>query len=61
MEACDEDDWNESGEKSRAIEGYPRNRPWRPIGLGDVKDPALSDDGKDVNPTHQSRSINQKY
>jgi hypothetical protein len=21
---------------------YPRNRPWRPIGLGDVKDPTLS-------------------
>jgi hypothetical protein len=21
---------------------YPRNRPWRPIGLWDVKDPTLS-------------------
>jgi hypothetical protein len=28
--------------RSVTTESYPRNRPWRPIGLWDVKDPTLS-------------------
>jgi hypothetical protein len=44
---------------------YPRNRPWRPIGLWDVKDSILSrqsltDGGKDISPEHQPRSTPQK-
>jgi hypothetical protein len=30
-------------EKGENFFSYPRNRPWRPIGLWDVKDPTLSD------------------
>jgi hypothetical protein len=28
--------------KNKKIKSYPRNRPWRPVGLWDVKDPTLS-------------------
>jgi hypothetical protein len=28
--------------KMYKVKCYPRNRPWRPVGLSDVKDPTLS-------------------
>jgi hypothetical protein len=45
---------------------YPRNRPWRPIGLWDVKIPRrlnnrLRDGGKVVSPTHQPHFTPQKH
>jgi hypothetical protein len=43
------------------IYSYPRNIPWRPIRLWDVKNSTLSrHGGKVVSPTHQSQSILQK-
>jgi hypothetical protein len=45
---------------------YPRNRPWRPIELSDVKDLTLSnnrltDGGKVVSPTHRPPFTSQKH
>jgi hypothetical protein len=45
---------------------YPRNMPWSPIGLWDVKDPSLldnrlTDGGKIVRPTHPPHFAPQKH
>jgi hypothetical protein len=46
---------------------YPRNRPWAPVGLPDVKDPThcldnrLTDGGKVVSPTHRPHFTPQKH
>jgi hypothetical protein len=47
----------------RIIKSYPRNRPWRPIGLRDVKDPTLSSQSahKVVSPTHRPHFTPQKH
>jgi hypothetical protein len=45
---------------------YPRNRPWRPIELWDIKDAhcpgnRLTDGGKVVSPTHRQRFTPKKH